>query len=175
MAAGDVPARAENLFVPEPANSRIFRNALGSYTTGVAVVTVMGPQGPAGMTVNSFASVSLDPPLVLWSPAKSSTRHGLFTEAEHYAIHVLSAEQDGLSHRFTRGGAGFEGLEWDFNDDGVPVIPGTLARFECVRSNLHDAGDHSIIIGRVLRAAHREGEPLCFSRGSFGRFAHNIS
>ena len=174
MAAGDISRDGEHLFVPEPANSRLFRNALGSFTTGVAVVTVMGPDGPAGMTVNSFASISLDPPLVLWSPAKSSSRHGLFTGAEHYAIHVLSAEQGELSNRFTRGGAGFDKFAWTLNDEGVPVIPGTLARFECVRSNLHDAGDHSLVIGKVLRAAHREGEPLCFSRGSFGRFAHKV-
>jgi len=168
---GNMTGQNEHLFVPEPANIRSLRNALGSFTTGVTVVTAMGPHGPTGMTVNSFTSVSLDPPLVLWSPAKSSARHGLFIAAHHYAIHVLGADQDHLSARFTRGGAGFEGLEWHRNEEGAPIIPRTLARFECVRSTLHDAGDHSIIIGRVLRAAHREGEPLCFSRGSFGRFA----
>lgn len=173
-AAGDMGQRSEHLFVPEPANARSFRNALGSFTTGVTVVTVMGPHGPTGMTVNSFASVSLDPPLVLWSPAKSSARHDLFTAADHYAIHVLSVDQDDLSVRFTRGGAGFEGLEWHCNREGAPIIPGTLARFECARSTLHDAGDHSIIICRVLRAAHREGEPLCFSRGSFGQFSRKL-
>ncbi|KXF75981.1 flavin oxidoreductase [Paramesorhizobium deserti] len=166
--------RSEHLFVPEPANFRSFRDALGSFTTGVTVVTALGPHGPMGMTVNSFASVSLDPPLVLWSPAKSSTRHDLFTAADYYAIHVLSADQNDLSVRFTRGGAGFAGLEWDCNEEGAPVIPETLARFECVRSTIYDAGDHSIVIGRVLRAAHREGEPLCFLRGSFGRFARTV-
>lgn len=172
MATGNMPAHGEHVFVPEPANTRSYRNALGSFTTGVTVVTAMGPNGPIGMTVNSFASVSLDPPLVLWSPAKSSARHGLFTDAEHYAIHVLGADQDDLSGRFTRDGAGFAGLHWRYNDEGAPVIPGTLARFECVLSTLHDAGDHTLVIGRVLRATHREGDPLCFSRGSFGRFAH---
>jgi flavin reductase (DIM6/NTAB) family NADH-FMN oxidoreductase RutF len=173
MIAGNVPSHGEHVFVPDAENARPFRNALGSFTTGVTVVTAMGPEGPTGMTVNSFASVSLDPPLVLWSPAKSSTRHGIYTDAEHYVIHVLGADQHDLSARFTRGGAGFDGLPWYENGEGAPIIPGTLARFECARSTLHDAGDHTIVIGRVLRAAHREGDPLCFSRGSFGRFALN--
>ncbi|PRD40885.1 flavin oxidoreductase [Phyllobacterium phragmitis] len=170
--AGNLSSHGEHVFVPDATNARTFRNALGSFTTGVTVVTARGPGGPTGMTVNSFASVSLDPPLVLWSPAKRSARHGIYTKAEHYVIHVLSADQDALSVRFTRGGGGFDGLSWYVNEEGAPIIPGTLARFECIRSMLHDAGDHTIIIGKVLRAAHREGDPLCFSRGSFGRFAH---
>ena len=165
----------EHAFVPDPGDPRTLRQALGAFTTGVTVVTASGPDGPVGMTANSFASVSLDPPLVLWSPAKSSTRHSAFVGAEHFVIHVLSADQDELSASFTRGGRGFEAVEWHRNEDGVPVIAGTLARFECARAALHDGGDHTIVIGRVLRAAHREGEPLCFSRGSYGRFARQGS
>ncbi|MFN3318845.1 MAG: flavin reductase family protein [Allorhizobium sp.] len=170
MAANDIHA-SEAVFVPGADNHRAFRNALGSFTTGVTVVTAMTSDGPIGMTVNSFASVSLDPPLVLWSPAKSSSRYGAFTGARHFAIHVLGADQDHLSAAFTRGGNGFDGIEVTFNDEGVPVLPGTLARFECAEQAQHDAGDHTIIIGRVLRVAHRQGEPLCFSGGRFGRFA----
>ena len=170
MAANDIHA-SEAVFVPGADNHRAFRNALGSFTTGVTVVTAMTSDGPIGMTVNSFASVSLDPPLVLWSPAKSSSRYGAFTGARHFAIHVLGADQDHLSAAFTRGGNGFDGIEVRFNDEGVPVLPGTLARFECAEQAQHDAGDHTIIIGRVLRVAHRQGEPLCFSGGRFGRFA----
>ncbi len=162
----------EHLFIPDPTNTRSLRNALGSFTTGVTVVTAMGNAGPTGMTANSFASVSLDPPLVLWSPAKRSARHKLFIEAEHFAIHILSAEQDALGTHFAQKGSVFADVDWHLNAEGVPVIPGTLARFECARSSLHDAGDHTIVIGRVLRAAHREGSPLCFSGGSFGHFAH---
>lgn len=161
----------EHVFVPGGENSRSFRNALGAFTTGVTVVTATTPEGPIGMTVNSFASVSLDPPLVLWSPAKSSSRHPAFSEATHFAIHVLSADQDALSARFTRNGRAFDDLDWEVNDEGVPVIPGTLARFECRRAAAHDAGDHTIIVGEVLRAAHRDGDPLCFSGGAFGRFS----
>ncbi|MGL3608457.1 flavin reductase family protein [Rhizobium sp. G187] len=172
MMAADVTRHStEAVFTPEAENHRAYRNALGSFTTGVTVVTAMSADGPIGMTVNSFASVSLDPPLVLWSPAKSSSRHAAFSGAHHYAIHVLGADQDHLSSAFTRGGAGFDGLEVEINPEGVPVLPGTLARFECVQQALHDAGDHTIIIGKVLRVAHRQGEPLCFSGGRFGRFA----
>ncbi len=170
MAANDIHA-LEAVFVPGADNHRAFRNALGSFTTGVTVVTAITGDGPIGMTVNSFASVSLDPPLVLWSPAKSSSRYGAFTGALHFAIHVLGADQDHLSAAFTRGGNGFDGIEVRFNDEGVPILPGTLARFECTQQAQHDAGDHTIIIGRVLRVAHRQGEPLCFSGGRFGRFA----
>ncbi|MCK8778827.1 flavin reductase family protein [Rhizobium sp. NTR19] len=161
---------SEHVFVPDTSTAKHYRNALGTFTTGVAVVTVKTPNGPIGMTVNSFTSVSLDPPLVLWSPAKSSSRYAAFMAADHFAIHVLSAEQDLISTRFTRGGLGFDDLPWQENSEGVPVIQGTLARFECALANRHDAGDHTLILGRVLRAAHREGEPLCFSRGTFGRF-----
>ena len=98
MAANDIHA-LEAVFVPGADNHRAFRNALGSFTTGVTVVTAMTSDGPIGMTVNSFASVSLDPPLVLWSPAKSSSRYGAFTGARHFAIHVLGADQDHLVQR----------------------------------------------------------------------------
>jgi flavin reductase (DIM6/NTAB) family NADH-FMN oxidoreductase RutF len=169
LAMSDI-APEEHVFTPDTANQRVFRNALGAFTTGVTVVSAMTPEGPTGMTVNSFASVSLDPPLVLWSASRNSARHDLFTAADHYAIHVLGADQHQLSARFTRGGRGFENLDWAESDNGVPIISGTLARFECRRYTLQEAGDHTVVIGRVLRAAQREGEPLCFSRGIFGRF-----
>lgn len=166
-----MPYRDEHRFVPDAENTRSFRTALGNFPTGITVVTAQSPGGPIGMTVNSFSSVSLDPPLVLWSPAKTSSRHDMFAGATHFAIHVLGADQGDLCSRFTRGGLGFEDLAWHANPEGVPLIPGTLSRFECERASVHDGGDHSILLGRVLRAAHREGEPLCFARGAIGRFA----
>ena len=165
----------EQIFVPGESDARQLRSALGAFPTGVAVVTVMGADGPTGITVNSFASVSLTPPLVLWSIDRNSARHALFTGAEHSVIHILDAEQDDIMRRFTRGGAGFQGLDWSLNAQNAPVIHNTLAPFECSRASLHDEGDHTILIARVLRAAHREGEPLCFSRGAFGRFAHHAA
>lgn len=142
------------------------RMALGQFATGVTVVTIPGPQG---FTANSFASVSLDPPLVLWSPARASARFPAFSGAKHYAIHVLAEDQFGLSRRFVRGGSGFEGLEHDLSPEGVPLLAGTLARFECEQEATHDGGDHLIILGRVLRFATGAGQPLVFSQGGYGK------
>lgn len=161
----------DTTFTPDPANARAFRDALGRFATGVTVITIAGPQGPMGFTANSFAAVSLDPPLVLWSPAKSSTRFAHYEAAQHYSIHVLGAEAHDWTARFARGGAGFEGLPHEITAEGVPVIAGALARFDCAREAAHDAGDHLIIVGKVLRAAFRAGEPLVFSQGTYGGFS----
>lgn len=167
-APGDGPA--DETFVPDPADPRRFRDALGRFATGITVVTVATRDGPMGFTANSFASVSLDPPLVLWSPAKSASRFPFYAAAEHYTIHVLGAEQLELSRRFSRGGAGFDGLKPAITPEGVPVIPGTLARFDCRHHARHDGGDHLIVVGLVLRAACREGPPLVFHEGGVGRY-----
>lgn len=157
-------------FSPD-ADARAFRNALGRFVTGVTLVTVATDQGPVGFAANSFTSVSMDPPLVLWCPAKSSSRFHHYEHARHYAIHVLSAAQAALLPRFARGGAGFDGLAHDLNAEGVPVLPDALARFDCDRFAVHDAGDHLIIVGRVLRAMMAEGDPLAFGMGRYGGFA----
>lgn len=156
---------------PTAGNTRTFRDALGRFATGVTVVTIMGPDGPMGFTANSFSSLSLDPALVLWSPAKASSRFPQFAAAEHYAIHVLGQAQADWPARFARGGPGFEGLDWQGNGEGVPVLPGVLARFDCRRHAAHDGGDHLIIVGEVLRLAVEDGEPLIFAKGRFGGFA----
>ena len=159
----------ETSFVPEE-DTRAFRDALGRFATGVTVVTVLGDDGPMGMTANSFASVSLDPPLVLWSPARSSSRFERFAGAVNYAIHVLDADQIDLSARFSRGGAGFDGLAYRSTPEGVPLLAGALARFDCRVHAVHEGGDHAIVVGRVLRASARAGDPLLFALGRFGRF-----
>lgn len=160
-------------FTPGPESHRAFRDALGRFATGVTVVTTNTPEGPLGITVNSFASVSLDPPLVLWSPAKSSRRYRAFTEAEHFAIHVMADDQAAISGGFIREGAAFDRLDWAPSEDtGTPLIEGCLARFECARHAVHDAGDHAIVLGRVLSAAYREGKPLLFVAGQYGHFTH---
>ena len=141
------------------------RQALGQFATGVTVVTIPGPQG---FTANSFASVSLDPPLVLWSPARSSSRFPAFSTAPHFAIHVLAEDQFGLSRRFVRGGEGFEGLKHEVSDQGVPLLGGALARFECVQEATHEGGDHLIVVGRVVRFAVTPGAPLVFAQGGYG-------
>jgi len=133
----------------------------------VTVVTVPSHAGPVGITANSFASVSLDPPLVLWSPAKSSKRFNDFSGAPHFAIHVLDAHQQDVCDGFTKDKHAFEGLDWDTGPHGVPHIQGCLARFECTAHAEHDAGDHVIIIGRVTGATVRNGSPLMFHAGRF--------
>lgn len=158
-------------FEPKPDEARAFRDALGRFATGVTVVTCATEAGPVGMTANSFASVSLDPPLVLWSPAKSSSRFAHFTGADAFSIHILADTERDLAARFTRGGAGFDGLDWHLSPEGAPVIEGTLARFDCTRHAIHDGGDHAIVIGLVRRAALRAGAPLVFSQGHYGQFA----
>lgn len=162
----------DSLFHPSPENSRALRDALGSFATGVTVITTASPSGPMGFTANSFASVSLDPPLVLWSPARASQRFAIFAEAQFFTIHVLGLEQSALASRFLRGGAGFDGLEPEITPEGCPALPGALARFDCQHHASHDGGDHLIIVGRVLRAATRDGAPLVFSRGAYGGFTH---
>ncbi|WRH62815.1 MAG: flavin reductase [Fuscovulum sp.] len=156
--------------VPDAANARLFRDALGRFATGVTLVTIEGPDGPIGFTANSFASLSLDPALVLWSPAKASQRYPFFATARHYAIHVLGQSHADLPARFSRGGQGFAGLDWQQNAEGVPVLLGAIARFDCVQHATHEGGDHLIIVGQVLRLALGEGEPLVFAKGRFGGF-----
>jgi len=160
-------------FTPED-NPRAFRDALGRFATGVTVVTCATPDGPMGFTANSFAAVSLDPALVLWSPAKASSRFAHFAQAQQYAIHVLDAAHTGWLARFGRGGEGFHGLSHEVTAEGVPVIHGALARFDCAQHATHDGGDHLIVVGRVLRAAYRDGAPLVFSQGAYGRFTDGV-
>ncbi|WP_313135463.1 flavin reductase family protein [Paracoccus jeotgali] len=156
-------------FTPDHRNARAFRDALGSFATGVTIVTIASPSGPQGVTVNSFTSVSLAPPLILWSPGKFSRRHHLFARAPQFSVHVLAEDQKHLADRFTRGGAQFEGLAHDLSPEGVPQIPGTLTRFDCALETVHDAGDHSLVIGRVLRVATTPGQPLIIAQGQWGR------
>jgi flavin reductase (DIM6/NTAB) family NADH-FMN oxidoreductase RutF len=146
---------------------RGFRAALGAFATGVTIVTVMTDSGPVGITANSFASVSLDPPLILWSPARASSRFAAFAGADHFAIHVLAHDQADAAQAFTRGGAGFGAVSWAVGAQGLPLIEGTLARFVCATQARHDGGDHLIIIGRVLDCHHRLGAPLVFQAGRY--------
>ncbi|MBC7137729.1 MAG: flavin reductase family protein [Defluviimonas sp.] len=149
------------------------REALGRYATGVTIITAAGPQGPVGITANSFTSLSLDPPLVLWCPARSSSRFAVFAGAAHYAIHVLGADQLALCRRFAISGGdvadAFEGTA----PEGQPLLPGCLARFDCRAHALHEGGDHAILVGEVLRAETRAGDPLLFWGGRYGDFLHH--
>lgn len=154
-----------------PTEVRALRDAFGRFATGVTIITTMGPEAAVGFVANSFASVSLHPPLVLWSPARSSSRFEVFVGAEHFAIHVLEAGQFDWMARFSRGGSGFSGLDHSMTAEGLPALSGALARFDCAREAVHEGGDHAIIVGRVLRVTVREGEPLVFSQGRTGGFS----
>lgn len=158
-------------FVPGPETSRAFRDALGQFATGVTLVTIQSSAGPMGFAANSFAAVSLEPALVLWSPAKSSQRFPHYLAAQHYAIHVMPRDAHGLLGRFVRGGPGFDGLDFTLTPEGVPVLSQALARFDCRQHATHEGGDHVIIVGEVLRAACRPGAPLIFSQGHYGGFS----
>lgn len=160
-------------FAPEAGNARQLRDAFGRFATGVTVVTASGDDGPVGIVVNSFSSVSLDPALVLWSPAKTSRRFRYFEAAQHYAIHVLSAEQAELCQGFSQNAHAFEGIAHQVNANGVPLIEDCLARFECTKTATYDGGDHIIVVGRVDQAEMRDGDALTFYAGKFGQAAQS--
>ena len=151
-------------------SAREFRDALGRFVTGVTLVTTRAASGPLGMTVNSFASVSLDPPLVLWSPARRSSRFPAFEAATYFAIHVLSAEQRAIAEHFARSGTPLPEHAFEEGLGGTPLFDGAVARFECRHAAGHDGGDHLIVVGEVLRLTRADRPPLVFHRGAFAEF-----
>ncbi len=158
-------------FVPDPANPRAFRTALGCFATGVTIVTVASDEGPVAITANSFTSVSLDPALVLWSIDRASRRYPFFGEAPAYAIHVLGVDQEDLCWRIARDAKGLGPDDFDMNAEGVPVLHDCLARFECTAWANYAGGDHDIMVGQVQRAGYRDlGGSLGFFRGKLGTF-----
>lgn len=157
--------------VPSADNKRLYRDALGKFATGVTVVTARTKQGPVGMTANSFASVSLEPPLVLWSVDKSSGRYEIFRDAKHFAIHILREDQSELALDFAKNADAFSNCEWRDNEHGVPLLRHSLTRFECSLETTYDGGDHTIIIGRVTGFSKQDGNSLVFASGKFGAFS----
>lgn len=156
--------------IPGPEEERAFRNALGAFATGVTVVTTVGEIGHIGITANSFSSVSLNPALVLWSVAKGSKRHDAFADGGAFTIHIMARDQDSIATGFAHDAQAFDGMEYTLNPEGVRVISGCLSAFECQTEAIHDAGDHTIVVGRVLRFSQNDGEALLFSQGKYGRF-----
>lgn len=150
---------------------RGFRNALGRFATGVTIVTTRGATGPVGITANSFSSLSLDPPLLLWSIARSSARCDSFTNAPHFAVHVLARHQAHIARAFATEADAFGDLDHSHSPRDVPLLDDCIARFECDREAVHDGGDHALIIGRVTEALTREGPALVFHDGQFGQVA----
>ncbi len=163
-------APTPNDFVPSVETQSLYRAALSGYATGITVVTTQSERGPLGMTANSFTSISLEPPLVMWSPAKSSLRYPHFAAARYFAIHILSQDQTELASSFARNGEDFDACDWSACPDGVPLLENCLTRLECETHDIHDCGDHAMIVGRVRRVVASEGPPLVFAKGQFGKF-----
>lgn len=146
-----------------------FRAALGTFTTGVTIITTPDADGqPVGITANSFNSVSLNPPLVLWSLAKNARSLDAFCGSRHWNVHVLSAEQEALSGRFARQGEDkFAGLELDEGISKAPLLQACTARFQCRTAFSYDGGDHVIFIGEVLAYDRSDLPPLVFQGGQY--------
>ena len=148
-------------------NQDDFRSALGKYVTGITIVTCNSKNGPIGMTANSFSSLSLSPPLVLWSPAKASKRHDTFLEAEKFIIHIANEDQIELCKGFSKSADGGDGVNWKFNNEGEAYIKNCSARFECIKYNHFDGGDHSIIVGEVKKFETTDHKPLAYWGGAY--------
>lgn len=146
-----------------------FRKALGSFATGVTIATTKNANNqPVGVTASSFNSVSVDPPLVLWSLAKTSFSHDAFCSSGHFAVHVLAASQEDLSNRFARSGEDkFSGTDWQDGGLGSPVFSEHAALFECKTRHQYEGGDHVIFVGEVVSYEARDEAPLLFHGGSY--------
>ena len=157
----------------ESVNPRHLRNALGRFATGVVVITTRAPSGKLeGLTANSFAAVSLDPPLILWSLRREAPSIKSFLDAGAFAVNVLAGEQSHLSDHFSKRHADkFDGITYSIGLAGCPVLQDPLAVFECHTQSTTSGGDHIIFMGRVQRVTYREGSPLIFSGGNYGTHA----
>jgi flavin reductase (DIM6/NTAB) family NADH-FMN oxidoreductase RutF len=162
----------------EAIDPKLFRQLLGSYPTGVAVITTRAADGrPVGLTCNSFSSVSLEPPLVLFSLRKASSLLATFVEADSFAINVLSQSQDALSARFASSKIEdkFEGVDWHPGPLGTPLLNDCLASFECSVHARHEAGDHDIFIGQVRHMSTDSTEhALVFYKGAYMMLAESL-
>lgn len=145
------------------------RHALGRFATGVTIVTCLDGDGQrVGLTANSFNALSLDPPLILWSLRLKSPSLRAFAAASHFAVNVLARDQVALSRHFARSGTDKFALgEWSQGAGGVPVLAGSVARFECSQHVAHQAGDHMLFIGHVLHVHEHAGAPLVYQGGRY--------
>ncbi|MEO8296238.1 MAG: flavin reductase family protein [Burkholderiales bacterium] len=170
MSTPSAPAQAPALTAFEAAH---FRRCLGEYVTGVTVITTVGPDGERyGLTANSFSSLSLDPPLILWSLRLNATNFSIYSQATHFAVNILADHQVDVANRFAKSGPNrFDGIDHALGADGMPLIAGSVAQLECVLDASHPGGDHLIFIGRVQRLhhiGHHSGDlPLAFRGGRY--------
>jgi len=152
-----------------PFDARDYRKALGRFPTGVAVMTALDIHGERiGMTVNSFVSVSLTPPIILWCIARSTPSYLAFSRASYFAVNVLAHDQQLVSNRFARASEDkFGGIDWTRGLDGVPLISGCAAQLECSLRERHVVGDHDIIFGNVERYTYTEEAPLAYALSGY--------
>jgi flavin reductase (DIM6/NTAB) family NADH-FMN oxidoreductase RutF len=156
--------------LPPSFSSTDFRAALGTFATGVTVITARDASGkPVGLTANSFNSVSLTPPLVLWSLSRQASTMPAFARGSHYAINILAADQREIAERFARKDIDrFDGIALRTGLSGAPVLDGVVAVFECFNRSQYEEGDHVIFVGEVEHCARREGaQPLIFHGGRY--------
>jgi len=155
-----------------PFDQARFREALGHFATGVTIVTAVEEEGPVGFTCQAFSALSLDPPLVVLAPAKSSTSWPKIAQAGAFCVNILSSHQEALCRAFAASGRDkFEGVGWSAASSGAPVLDGALAFVDCELEVAHDAGDHELVVGRVIDLGIGEGTPLLYYRSGFGSFA----
>ena len=154
----------------DPADARRLRDAFGAFATGVTVVTVCGPDGRVGLTANSLTSVSLDPPLLLFCPARLASALPALRATRRFAVNVLANDQAHVADRFARRGVDrFADATWS-DLAGLPVLDGALASFACALEAEHDGGDHVVVIGRVEAMRATAGhDPLLYFRGAYRR------
>ena len=157
----------------EPIDPGEFRRVLGHFPSGVTVVTAAVDGVASGMTIQSFTSVSLDPPLVAFVPSKDSESWTEMKESDSFCVNILAVDQQDLCMTMaSKDEDKFDGVDWSAGETGSPVLTGSLAWLECRTESVHDAGDHDIVVGRVvvLQAPDDAVEPLLFFKGGFGTF-----
>jgi 3-hydroxy-9,10-secoandrosta-1,3,5(10)-triene-9,17-dione monooxygenase reductase component len=148
-----------------------FREVLGHFATGITIVTATEEGQPVGFSCQSFAALSLDPPMVILAPAKSSTSWPRIARAGAFAVNILGEHQEAVCRAFAvSGGDKFDGVEWTPGMTGAPLIAGSLATVECTLGTIHEGGDHELVTGHVVNMEIGEGSPLIFYRSGFGRF-----
>lgn len=154
-------------------DSKAFRDALGRFPTGIAIVTTHTGEGKRiGMTINTLVSVSLDPPLVLFCLGRDSMNYETYAMADSFAFNILREEDEAISNRFiVKGDDRFAGLESEVGVSGAPILPNALAVIDCRRERVIEAGDHLIVMGRVVDTRANDGRPLTYFKGGYGKLA----
>jgi flavin reductase (DIM6/NTAB) family NADH-FMN oxidoreductase RutF len=148
-----------------------FREVLGHFATGVTIVTASEEGEPVGFSCQAFAALSLDPPMVILAPAKSSTSWPRIAEAGAFAVNILAEHQEAICLNFAvSGGDKFDGVAWTAGTTGAPLIKGSLATIECTLGAIYEGGDHELVTGHVVAMEVGSGSPLLFYRSGFGRF-----